>query len=113
MLLCAAITASAQTSADWQITVEPQKKIMANYDTPMKVTVTDGKRQPVSGATVELVVTMIEMDHGEHKSPARMTAPGVYEGKANFFMVGSWNLQTRVTKGTQSKVQTTRIDVKE
>jgi len=60
-----------------------------------------------------LVVTMIEMDHGEHKSPARMTAPGVYEGKANFFMVGSWNLQTRVTKGKQSKVQTTRIDVKE
>ncbi len=108
-----AVSASAQMAPDWTITTEAQKKIIANYDTPMKVTVNDGKRKPVSGAAVELVVTMIDMDHGEHKWPARMTAPGVYEGKANFFMVGSWNLQTRVTKGKQSKVQTTRVDVKE
>jgi hypothetical protein len=56
---------------------------------------------------------MIDMDHGEHKWPARMTAPGVYEGKANFFMVGQWNLDVRVKKGSQSKAKDTRIDVRE
>jgi hypothetical protein len=113
VLLSAAISASAQTSPDWKITAEPQKKIMANYDTPMKISVKDGNGRPVSDATVELVVTMIDMDHGEHKSPARMTAPGVYEGKANFFMVGQWNLDVRVKKGSQSKAKDTRIDVRE
>ena len=42
-----------------------------------------------------------------------MTAPGVYEGKANFFMVGAWNLKVRVKKGRLSKVMTTRVDVAE
>jgi hypothetical protein len=37
---------------------------MANYDTPMKVTA-DGKRKPVSRRDRDLVVTMIDMDHGE------------------------------------------------
>jgi hypothetical protein len=37
----------------------------------------------------------------------------VYEGKANFFMVGAWNLEVRVKKGSQSKAQKTRIDVRE
>ena len=113
ILLCAAVSASAQTSADWKITVEPQKKILANYDTPMKVAVNDGKGRPVTDATVELVVTMIDMDHGEHKRSARMTAPGVYEGTANFFMVGAWSLDVRVQKGGQSKAQKTRVDVQE
>ena len=113
MLLTAALSASAQTSPDWKITAEPQKKVMANYDTPMKISVTDANGKPVSDATVELVVTMIEMDHGEHKWPARMIAPGVYEGRANFFMVGPWNLDVRVKKGNQSKALRTRIDVQE
>jgi hypothetical protein len=42
-----------------------------------------------------------------------MIEPGVYERKANFFMVGSWNLDVRVKQGSQSKAQMTRIDVKE
>jgi hypothetical protein len=113
LLLSAAISATAQTSPDWKITAEPQKKIMANFDTPMKVSVNDGKGRPVSDATVELAVNMIDMDHGEYKWPAKMIAPGVYEGKANFFMVGAWNLDVRVKKGSQSKAQKTRFDVKE
>ena len=113
MFLFAAISASAQTLPDWKITAEPQKNIVANYDIPMKISVTDANGKPVSDATVELVVTMIDMDHGEHKWPAKMIAPGVYEGKANFFMVGPWNLDVRVKKGSQSKAQKTRIDVKE
>lgn len=113
LILAVVVSASAQTSPDWKITAEPQKKIMANFETPMKISVKDGKGKPVTGAAVELVVTMIDMDHGEHKWPEKMTSPGVYEGKANFFMVGAWNLDVRVKKGKLSKVQTTRIDVKE
>jgi hypothetical protein len=114
-LLCVTVALGAATQAppDWKVATEPQKKIMANYDTLMKITVKDAKGKPVSGATVELAVTMIDMDHGEHKWPAKMVAPGVYEGKANFFMVGAWRLETRVTKGKQSKVQAMRVDVKE
>ena len=86
---------------------------MANYDTPMKISVKDGKGRPVTGAVVELAVTMIGMDHGEYKWPAKMIAPGVYEGRANFFMVGAWNLKVRVKKARLSKVLTTRVDVAE
>ena len=113
LLLAAVVSGHAQTSPDWKITAEPQKKIMANYDTPMKISVKDAKGKPVTGAAVELAVTMIDMDHGEHTWPAKMTAPGVYEGKANFFMVGAWNLKVRVKKGRLSKVMTTRVDVVE
>jgi len=113
ILLSVAITAPAQTPSDWKITTEPQKKIMANHDTPMKVSVNDANGRPVSDATVALVVTMVDMDHGERKWPTRMTSPGVYEGNANFFMVGPWTLDVLVTKGSQSKVQKTRIDVME
>ena len=56
---------------------------------------------------------MIDMDHGEHKSLTKMVAPGVYEGKTNFFMVGAWNLEVRVSRGNQSKARKIRIDVKE
>jgi len=113
LLLSVVVNGSAQTSPDWKITAEAQKKIKANYDTPMKISVKDGKGKPVTGAAVELAVTMIDMDHGEHTWPAKMTAPGVYEGKANFFMVGAWNLKVRVKKGRLSKVMTTRVDVAE
>jgi hypothetical protein len=113
LLVTVVLNVSTQTSADWKIATEPQKKIMANFDTPMKIVVKDRKGKPVSGATVELVVKMVDMDHGEHKWPAKMVAPGLYEGKANFFMVGTWTLETRVTKGRLSKVQTTRVEVKE
>ena len=80
---------------------------------PWSVTVTDESGKPVTGAAVELVVTMIDMDHGVHKSPATMIAPGVYEGKINFFMIGPWNLEVRVKKSNQSMAKKIRFDVKE
>ena len=113
LLLVAAVSAYAETVPDWKITAEPAKKIMANFDTAMRISVNDGKGKPVTGATMELVVTMLDMDHGEHKSPTTMIAPGIYEGKVNFFMGGSWNLEVRVNKGSQSKAQKIRFDVKE
>ena len=110
LLLAALATAAAP---DWKITAEPPAKLKANFDMAMKIKVSDSKGKPVTGADVEMVLTMIDMDHGEHKTPAKMTAPGIYEGKANFFMVGGWNLEVRVKKGNQSKAEKIKIEVKE
>ena len=113
LLFAAAMGTAAQSIPDWKITAEPQKKLLANYPAVVKVTVNDGMGKPVTDATVELAVTMIDMDHGVHKSPAKAIAPGVYEGKTNFFMVGTWDLEVRVTKQSQSKTQKIRIAVNE
>ena len=112
-LLVSAGALFAEAVPDWKITAEPPAKLKANFDMAMKIKVNDGKGKPVTGATVEMVLTMVDMDHGEHKTTTKMTAPGVYEGKANFFMVGAWNLEVRVKKGNQSKAEKIRIEVKE
>ena len=112
-LVVAAPAAALAATPDWKISAEPVKKIMANHPADLRITVSDAAGKPVTGAAVELVTTMIDMDHGEHKSPAKVTAPGVYEGKVNFFMVGSWNLDVRVSKGAQAKAQKVRFDIKE
>lgn len=112
-LLVSAGVLCAEPVPDWKITAEPVGKLRANFDTAMKIKVADGKGKPVSGAIVEMVLTMVDMDHGEHKTPAKRTAPGVYEGNANFFMVGGWNLEVRVKKGKLAKAEKIRIDVKE
>ena len=109
--LLATFNLFSQTAADWTITAKPLKKVMANYPAVMSISITDAKGQPVTGASVELVTTMIDMDHGEKKSPAKPTAPGIYEGTVNFFMVGPWNLEVRATSGRQSKAQKIRFDV--
>ena len=97
---------------DWKIAVEPAAQIKANYPTEMRVRINDAKGQPVTGASVEYVVNMTDMDHGEHKAAARMTAPGVYEGKVNFFMVGPWALDVRVRRGTDAMSKKTLFDIK-
>ena len=107
------LLAAAETNPGWTITAEPPAKLKANFEMAMKIKVADAKGKPVTGATVEMVLTMVDMDHGEHKSPTKMTSPGIYEGNANFFMVGGWNLEVRVKKGDKSKAQKIRIDVKE
>ena len=83
-----------------------------NYPALINVRLEDGNSKPVEGASVDLVLTMAEMDHGEFKSPARMTAPGVYEAKPTFYMVGKWNVEVRARKGDQSKVQKFTYEVK-
>ncbi len=112
LLVSAGVLCNA-ADPEWKITAEPPAKLRANFDMTMKIKVADGKGKPVSGAVVEMVLTMVEMDHGEHKTPAKMIAPGIYEGKANFFMVGAWNLEVRVKKGKLAKAEKIRIDVKE
>ena len=103
----------ALAAPDWKIVVEPSTKIRANYPSEMRVRISNAKGQPVSGATVELVANMIDMDHGEHKSPTTMTAPGVYDGKVNFFMSGAWSLDVRVKKGSETFTHKARFDIKD
>ena len=53
LLLAAASGASAQTTPDWRITAEPANKLLANFDTVLKVGVKDGQGKQVTGATEE------------------------------------------------------------
>ena len=111
--LLMAFNAAAQTVADWTITAKPVKKILANHPAAMSISITNPKGEPVTGASVELRTTMIDMDHGVQKAPAKMVAPGVYEGTVNFFMVGPWNLEVRATSGRQAKAQNIRFEIRE
>jgi nitrogen fixation protein FixH len=108
-----AITLMAQSKPNWKIAYEVPKTAKANYDTPLTVKITDAKGKPVGGATVETVLTMVEMDHGEFKEPAKEVKPGVYEAKQKFIMVGAWQIEVRAKKGAESASQKFRFDLKE
>jgi nitrogen fixation protein FixH len=109
--LVAVAGAAAAASPDWKIAVEQAPKIRSNYPTDVRVRITDSKGKPVTGATVELVITMIDMDHGEHKSKATMSAPGVYDGKTTFFMVGAWWLEVRAKRGNEAMSHKVKFDI--
>lgn len=105
--------AVAADSAPWKIAMEPTGKVKANFPSNVSVRIQDEKDKPVTDAEVEIVLTMVEMDHGEFKTPAKMTKPGVYEGAPNFFMVGKWNITVRAKKGDQSATKVFPYEVKE
>jgi nitrogen fixation protein FixH len=111
--LTAAAVESPAENAAWKISMEPAGKVRANYPAPISVKVLDEKNKPVSGADVEIVLTMVEMDHGEFKTPAKMTKPGIYEGSPIFFMVGKWNVTVKAKKGDASQTKTIPYEVKE
>jgi nitrogen fixation protein FixH len=73
----------------------------------------DAKGQPVAGAEVETILTMVEMDHGEFKEAAKQVKPGVYESKQKFIMVGAWQIEVKAKKGANSASQKFRYEVKE
>lgn len=100
--------------ADWTITVRPIKPLKASIDAPVRVRIADSKGVPVSGANVELVLTMIDMDHGETKvatKPGKQA--GTYEGSPNFMMAGGWNIEVRAKKGADSASKKFKFDVRE
>lgn len=99
--------------ANWKIALEPPKAPKAEAPMPMEVRVTDAQGKPVTDAQVELVLTMIDMDHGETKSPAKAVKPGVYRGTATFLMGGAWNVEVRAKKGSQQAAQKFRLTVKD
>ncbi|MFN3326327.1 MAG: FixH family protein [Bryobacteraceae bacterium] len=114
-LLCTLLACGlfAQGAADWKIAVKAPEKLKAGHDMPFEVRLTDAKGAPVAGADVELVLTMIDMDHGEQKKQAKESKPGIYSGTQQFLMVGGWNLEVRARKGSASTKQSFRYEVKE
>jgi nitrogen fixation protein FixH len=109
----AAIALFAQNKANWKISYEIPKTAKANFDTPVTVKILDAKGKPVAGAEVETVLTMVEMDHGEFKEPAKQVKPGVYEAKQKFIMVGAWQLEVKAKKGAESAGQKFKLEIKE
>lgn len=109
-----ALSAGLMAGADagWTIALEPKGQLSAAKQTPVHVTIRDAKG-PVSGAQVELVLTMVDMDHGETKVAARQVKPGVYEARPKFMMEGKWNIEVRAGKGTASGGIKRQVEVEE
>lgn len=108
----AALVLVGQQKANWKIQYELPKTVKANYETPLTIKITaNGK--PVAGADVETILTMVEMDHGEFKEPAKQVKPGIYEAKQKFVMAGAWQIEVRAKKGAASASEKFRYEVKE
>lgn len=119
-LFCAATLLLAQNAptkgaskASWKIQYELPAKVQANFVTPLTVKVSDSKGKPVEGAEVVTILTMVDMDHGEFKEPAKAEKPGVYKANQKFVMVGDWQIEVQVKKGAQTSSQKFRYEVKE
>ncbi len=107
---------AALASADsgvWTIQLEPKAPLKAGPAVPIGVTVKDASGAPVTGATVQIVLTMVDMDHGETKVSTRESAAGSYEGRAKFMMEGKWNIEVRAKKGGQSSSVKKQVEVGE
>ncbi len=90
----------------------PKGDLKAGPAVPVEVTLKDADGAPVEGADVQLIVTMVEMDHGETKTTAHQSSPGVYEAKPKFMMEGKWNIEVKAKKGSQSASTKQQVDVK-
>ena len=108
--IAAGLTAQA---ADWKIAIEPKAPLKSVTSVPIEVTVTDAAGKPVEGATVDVVLTMVEMDHGETHNQAKASKPGVYEARAHFMMSGKWNIEAKVKKGGDTASSKQQVDVKD
>jgi nitrogen fixation protein FixH len=112
-VLLMAIASFAADKPDWKISMEPVGKVRCNYPAQINVRLEDAKGTPVDSAAVEVVLTMVDMDHGEFKTPAKMIEPGLYEAKPTFYMVGKWYVAVSAKKGEQAKTEKFTYDVKE
>lgn len=108
LLLCAGAWA-----ADWKIDYKSAKNATSNVETPVTITIVDEKNKPVSGAEVEAVLTMVEMDHGEFKHAAKQVKPGVYQASVKYVMGGSWQMEVRAKKGSDSASKKFKFEVKQ
>ena len=108
LLLLSAPLSSAQ---DWKIELQLPKLLKPATDTLCRVKLADAKGAPVEGAQVELVLTMVDMDHGETKVAAKPVKAGLHEGKVRFLMSGEWNIEVRVRKAAQTAAKNFRYKV--
>ena len=97
---------------DWKISMEPVGKVRCNYEAQVEIGVKDAKGAPVTDAKIEVVLTMIGMDHGEFKTAAKEAA-GVYRATPTFYMVGKWNVAVHVKKDQREKTENFTYEVKE
>lgn len=97
----------------WKVKLEAAGKVRANYPSPFTVQISDEQGKPVAGADVQVILTMVDMDHGEFKTPAKAAKPGIYEASPTFFMVGKWNVEVRAKKGDKTFTEKTPYEVKE
>jgi nitrogen fixation protein FixH len=97
----------------WKIALEPQGDLSAAKPVPVHVNIKDAKGAAVSGAHVELVLTMVDMDHGETKVAAKQVKPGVYEARPKFMMEGKWNVEVRAKKGSAESTIKQQVEVDE
>lgn len=96
-----------------KITVSTTGDLKPDVEVPVTVTLKDASGAAVSDANVEVIATMVDMDHGEFKAPAKMVKPGVYEAKQKFMMGGNWNLKVNARKGGDSGTTDKKILVKD
>lgn len=100
-------------AADWKIDYKVAKNAVANEETPITITVRDEKNKPLSGADVEAVLTMVEMDHGEFKYAAKQTKAGTYQATVKYVMGGAWQLEVRARKGSDSVTKKFQFNIKQ
>jgi len=71
LMLGLAMSIFGQDKSALKITIEPKAAMKADVEVPFEVTVRDDKGAVVDGAKVEVIATMVEMDHGEVRRPGR------------------------------------------
>ena len=99
--------------ANWKAAIEPVGTVRCNFPAQVNVKLADAKGAPVEDASVEIILTMKDMDHGEFKTKAKMIKPGVYEAKPTFYMVGKWNVAVKSKRAGASRVDNFPYEVKE
>ena len=104
---------SLAATPDWKVSIAAVGAVKINFSSAFNVTIKDAKGAPVEGAAVEVVLTMVDMDHGEFKSKANAVKPGVYQAKPMFFMAGKWNMEVRARKGADTLIQKFPYEVKQ
>jgi nitrogen fixation protein FixH len=107
-----ALGLAAQPKSNLQLAVDSKAAIKADVEVPFEVTVRDAKG-PVDGASVVVIVTMVDMDHGESKYEAKPAKNGVYQFKPRFMMGGAWNLKVTATKDSSTSTMNKKIEVKD
>jgi len=105
------LSAACVFAADWKIDYKVDKDAKANFDTPLTIAIMDAKGAPVAGANVEAVLTMVYMDHGEFKYPAKQVKPGIYQANSKFIMVGAWQIEVRAKKGSDLAAKKFRHEI--
>lgn len=67
--------------------------------------------EAVTGAAVEVDLSMPSHRMGENRVRARETEAGIYTGRGQFTMPGTWQVEVRVEKGSHRQVEQFRFQV--